>query len=85
MKPTIGRTIIVKGGPAAKNGTDRAPAVITRVWNDTDTRNGPAMVNATMFCDLSTPQVVGSMPLFDDEAQADAANTAPVAFWPERN
>lgn len=84
MKPTIGRVIIVKGGVAGSNGTDRAPAIITRVWHGHDTRNEPAMVNATVLCDLATPQLVGSVHLYDDEAQADAATEPMTAFWPER-
>lgn len=93
MKASIGRIIIVLGGPSATNGTDRAPAIITRVWpqgddQNIDPSNGPCMVNATAFCDLASPQVYGSIFLFDteDAARASIKNTAgvPVAFWPER-
>lgn len=86
MKATIGRIIIVKGGRACSNGADRAPAVITRVWGqDNDTRNGMVHVNATALCDLATPQVLGTIPLYDTEDEAtDATSYDEVAFWPER-
>lgn len=84
MIPTIGRIIIVKGSVAASNGADRAPAMITRVWNSVDTRNNPAVVNAIASCDLGNHQHVASVTLYDTEAEADAANQSPVAFWPPR-
>lgn len=85
MKASIGRIIIVRGGSAASNGADRAPAIITRLWSeDTDTRNGPVLVNATAFSDLATPQLIGSVKLYDTEADAPADDGSAVAFWPER-
>lgn len=86
MKPSIGRTIIVVAPQASSNGSDRAPGVITRVWNDHDTRNEPAMVNATVFPDLSIPQTVGSITLYDSEEQAAELGEPgrPFAFWPAR-
>ena len=35
MKPTIGRIVHVLVDPRHNNGSDVAPAVITRVWSDT--------------------------------------------------
>lgn len=89
MKPTIGRIIIVKNGAAKSNGADRAPAIVTRVWNTADdTRNSPATVNATAMCDMAGPQHFSSVMLFDTEAEGDAyyapAGNSVFAFWPPR-
>ncbi|MFG3586632.1 hypothetical protein [Streptomyces sp. NPDC047990] len=35
QQPSVGRIVRVPMDPAANNGSDEAPAVITRVWNDT--------------------------------------------------
>lgn len=35
MKPTIGRIVHVLADPKTNNGSDVAPAMITRVWSDT--------------------------------------------------
>jgi hypothetical protein len=34
MTPTVGRIVLVPMDPAMNNGSDLAPAVITRVWED---------------------------------------------------
>lgn len=83
MKPSIGRVIIVKGHQAASNGADRAPAIITRVWGDGDTSIGPVMVNATAFCDLGRLKLLGSINLYDSEADVPVGADV-AAFWPPR-
>ena len=35
MTPTVGRIVHVLVDPKVNNGSDVAPAIITRVWNDT--------------------------------------------------
>lgn len=35
QKPSLGRIVLVSVDPAMNNGAAEAPAVITRVWNDT--------------------------------------------------
>lgn len=35
MQPTIGRIVLVPMAPSVNNGADTAPAIISRVWNDT--------------------------------------------------
>jgi hypothetical protein len=35
QQPSVGRIVHVPMDPATNNGADFAPAVITRVWNDT--------------------------------------------------
>lgn len=83
-KPTVGRSVLVIGGPAVSNGTDVAPGVITRVWGDD-------MVNVTVFPDFSNqPRCCSSVRLYRDEqaardAKADApegAGATPYAYWP---
>ena len=79
QKASLGRIVLVVGGPAVSNGTDVGPAIINRVWTD-------QMVNVTVFPDagISPALAATSVPLFDteDEARTRLPNTA--AFWPPR-
>lgn len=84
MRPSIGRTVIVKGPAVASNGVDRAPAIITRVWGDQDTQAGPIAVNLQAFPDAGTPRVLTSVMLFETEEAVDAQVTYAVAFWPAK-
>lgn len=92
MKPSIGRIVIVLGGPAVTNGTNIAPAIITRTWSDRDTREDdpdakPILINATAFPDLAGAQHLGSIRLFDTKEQAEKAyehGGPAVAYWPPR-
>lgn len=91
MKASIGRVIIVKGRVVTSNGSDLAPALITRVWSGEDTRNQPVMVNCTAQPDLAGNQHIGSVMLYDTEEEALAARAiqaepgnTPVAYWPPR-
>jgi hypothetical protein len=79
-KPTVARTVLIVGGVAVSNGTDVAPAVITRVWND-------GLLNVTAFPDGSNqPRTVTSVTLVHDEAAArkrfEEHPSVPTAFWP---
>lgn len=83
-KPTVGRSVLVLGGPAVSNGTDVAPGVITRVWSD-------EMVNVTIHPDYSNqPRCCSSVRLYPNEAAAreahdsapNGAGTTPYAYWP---
>lgn len=83
-KPTVGRTVLVVGGPAVFNGTDVAPGVITRVWSD-------EMVNVTIFPDYSQGVCAcSSVRLYPDETAAREARDSapggagliPYAYWP---
>jgi hypothetical protein len=87
VKPSIGRIVIVRGAPAASNGTDRAPAIITRVWGASgiDTKDAPVLVNTHAFRDCEVSQPVTSVKLYETEAAADASGDPTVAFWPERS
>lgn len=89
MKPTIGRIIIVVASQAANNGTDRGPAIITRVFGQDgdDTRNNPIAVNATCIPDQGERvQPIGSVMLYDtrEDAEQNAHPGMPYAYWPER-
>jgi hypothetical protein len=79
MKPSIARMVIVTGTAAASNGATEAPAIITRVWNDT-------MINVTVFPDCAPPVNLTSVLLYGDAETAKGALTsAPnAAYWPPR-
>lgn len=81
-RPSVGRIVMVIGGAAEANGTDQAPAIITRVWNDT-------LVNVTVFPDVPTTGRHTSIQLFPDEGAgrawlAESPNRSVVAYWPAR-
>lgn len=97
MKATIGRIVIALGGAAISNGTNVAPAIITRVWADNaeehgrDTRSAsddkPVLINVTAFPDLKTEQHLSSIRLFDTKEQAEKGyepGGPAVAYWPPR-
>lgn len=84
MIPSIGRIVIVKALAVASNGANVAPAIITRAWDSNDTRNEPAMVNVTALPDFGQPVIVGSVKVYDTEAEAIAANPSYCAWWPAR-
>jgi len=82
VTPSVGRIVHVLGGPVERNGADRAPAIITRVWSDT-------LVNVTAFPDADAPMRVTSIQVFPDEEAARAwcaenPNRSGAAFWPAR-
>ncbi len=86
MKPTIARMVVVLG--VLNAGTNVAPAVITRVWGDGDTLNGPVLVNLHAFGDWDAPSIFTSVPLFDTAgaaAEHHRLHGAPAAHWPERD
>lgn len=82
QQPSVGR--IVHAVLASKvNGTDIAPAVITRVWEQND--DGSWNVNITTFPDASQHfLVMSSSRLFADEDGARAHLPSFAAFWPPR-
>lgn len=82
QKPSPGRMVLLIGGVARSNGTDTAPATVTRVWSDT-------CVNLAVFPDCAAPAVATSITLFGDEQAArdwlaaeEYRSTA--AYWPPR-
>ena len=86
MKASQGRIVLAVGLAAVSNGTDVAPAVITRVWSDNE-EAGTSMVNATVFPDNSTLiRTVSSVTLYADEetARASVSESSTALFWPAR-
>lgn len=79
-KPTICRVLIAVGFRARSNGTDEAPAIITRTWGD------GGVVNALIFRDDAMPQSVTSVKVYEDEAAAREAiagnDQATALYWP---
>lgn len=86
-KPTIGRVAIMIGGPAKTNGTDTAPALITRVWGEHPA--GAWTVNLAVLPDaVGETRSATSVLLFPDEGLAreyiGENATMVAAFWPPR-
>lgn len=91
ITPSLGRIILVNVQPVTNNGSDTAPAVITRVWSDT-------MVNVRVLLDTSTnPPNLTSVTLYPTREDLDAARARRdtehphlaeqpmhAAYWPPR-
>jgi hypothetical protein len=90
QKPSLGRIVLVTVDPHSNNGSDVAPAVITRVWSDT-------MLNVRVLRDGTDVAWMTSITLHETRDELDAAAarreaTAPhlagtiyhAAFWPPR-
>lgn len=82
--PTVGRIVLAVGFRATLNGTDTAPALLTRVWGEGDEY---WTVNATVFPDTGSPISITSARLYKD---GDAAResiqhpTTTALYWPPR-
>jgi hypothetical protein len=88
MKPSICRMVQVPVDPRSNNGSDIAPAVITRVWSDT-------CVNVRVLPDAGDTYVLTSQVLHESREALQEAHIAawalragevPMsgAFWPPR-
>jgi hypothetical protein len=75
VKPTIGCIVITLVDPAKNNGADLAPAIITRVWNDT-------MVNIKTLNDGLANEWKTSVSLFGTEDEARERGGYSSCFWP---
>lgn len=83
--PSVGRIVIVESSVVASNGTDIAPAIITRTWGEN--LGGGHTVNVTAFPDNAPARPVSSVRLYADReaALADELRAeATVAYWPPR-
>jgi len=83
---TQGRIVSAVGFRATMNGTDTAPALLTRVWGE-PAEDGSVTVNATVFPDTGSPVSITSAKLWPDEeaARASLAHTTMTAlYWPAR-
>lgn len=75
-KPSLGRIVLTPVDPAINNGADVAPAVITRVWNDTT-------INVRVLLDGHAIDWKTSVTLYDEPPTGDPKVTH-YAFWPPR-
>lgn len=85
QKPSIGRIVTAVGFLARSNGTDEAPAIITRVWGERP--DGGWTVNATIFRDNAAENYASSVLLFEDADVARAHlqhEQATALHWPAR-
>lgn len=86
QKPSIGRIVFAIVDPTRNNGSEIAPAVITRVWEETD--EGAWIVNYKILYDgEAAPGYATSARLYNDERAARAAS-GPLAgvssYWPPK-
>jgi hypothetical protein len=85
--PTVGRVVLVLVSRTTNNGSDVAPAQITRVWNEA---SGYWLVNYRITGDgTDVPVWKTSACLFEDEDAAraflgDNPANGMQAFWPPR-
>jgi len=69
QQPSVGRVVLAGGVPATgNNGSDVAPAVITRAWSG-------GLVNVRVLCDSHDVLWWTSVPLFDTVEQFSAAQS----------
>lgn len=80
MKPSIGCIVLVPIQPDSNNGSDVAPAIITRVWDEHPLHGW--LVNVRVLCDGEATLWLTSVSLCDTEEQAREHGLA--AFWPPR-
>ncbi|MER5601526.1 hypothetical protein [Streptomyces sp. NPDC002265] len=76
QKPSVGRIVHVPMDPATNNGADAAPAVITRVWNDTT-------VNVRILADAAPAKSDWRTSLVLVESLSEGVGLCRWA-WPER-
>lgn len=82
--PSLGRIVLTKVDPRQNNGSDEAPAIITRVWSD-------ELVNLKVLLDSGDTLWKTSVK-FQDKAPEDGDDNFPVsmdgvphvAYWPPR-
>jgi hypothetical protein len=79
--PTIGRIVHVLLDPRSNNGSDVAPAIVTRVWNE-------GLINARVFTDTASSATVDSLTsctLYQAEDDARAALSQLIENYKEAN
>lgn len=77
LKPAVCRIVMVGVNAAGNNGTDVAPAIITRVWSND-------MVNVKVLNDGPACEWKTSVRLFDTEEQAREHGILNACYWPPR-
>jgi hypothetical protein len=82
QKPSKGRTVIAHVDKTQNNGSDEAPAVITRVWGEHP--DGGWTVNLRVLQDSSAmPLSLTSVRLLDEKPTVDGTVIGR-AWWPPR-
>ncbi|MFJ9887176.1 hypothetical protein ACIQRW_15080 [Streptomyces sp. NPDC091287] len=80
--PSLGLVVLVLVNPITNNGSDSAPATVTRVWEQH--QDGSWLVNLKANLDAPTSSKwFTSVRLFDTEDQAQAHDSE-AAYWPPR-
>lgn len=82
QKPSLGRVVLVLVEPTTNNGSDTAPATVTRVWSEQ--QDGSWLVNVKVALDSVSDRWLTSIPLFGTEDDARAYTGPNAAFWPPR-
>ena len=72
--PSVGRIVLVPMDPATNNGSNIAPAIITRVWSDT-------CVNVRVLADSDAIKWRTSVTQVDDAADTEGTHHW---SWPPR-
>lgn len=75
MKPSVGRIVHAIVDPAMNNGSDVAPAIVTRVWSDT-------LVNVKVILDSAGADLCQTSVALFEERPANEVKRA--VFWPPR-
>jgi len=97
QKATIGRVVHVLVDPSKNNGSDVAPAIVTREWGKpyehADGLGERQTINVRVLCDGPSTLWCTSIQLFDERPDAEALAAAhphqptgyeAIAFWPPR-
>lgn len=83
MNPSLGRIVLTRVDSRMNNGSDIAPAIVTRVWSD-------GMVNIRVMLDSENPPLWKTSVLLLDSEEAARGNDAEgftathVCWWPAR-
>ena len=82
QKPSLARLVLTLVPATENNGSDVAPAVITRTWGAGP--DGTDLVNLKVLLDSPVEKWQTSVKLFETEEQARAHGTLGACFWPPR-
>ncbi|MGW4108546.1 hypothetical protein [Streptomyces sp. NPDC004976] len=78
QKPSVGRIVLVPAEPTMNNGADVAPAIITRVWND-------STINVRVLLDSQNAPEWRTSLVHTDALEGLDGNASPHRWaWPPR-
>lgn len=84
--PTVGRVVYVLVAPSTNNGSDVAPAEITRVWSEAADGSYTVNYRVTLDADGPLPWITsGSLCADEQTARASGRAASYAAFWPPRS